>query len=79
MTLWGAHLSDTTDIFIPISLAEAKVFVQTEADVVTVQTVGELAQVQKVLFQSTSDGGLERMRNQSASWPLVSQLPFRWH
>jgi len=57
----GKQLGDFTnpsDVLIPVLLAETKVLIQTEPDVIPIESIGGFLQVKKVLFQSTSNGGL---------------------
>ena len=52
-------LGDAADVLVTVGLAEAKVLVQSEADVVTVQTVGVHAAVlEELVLQLDGDGGL---------------------
>lgn len=52
------NLGDTADVLIAVGLREAKVLVETEADVVAVQTVCGDTKVQEVLLKSSGDSGL---------------------
>lgn len=48
---------DASDILVSVSLAETEVFVEAEADVVAVETVGGVGGVEEVLFEGGGDGG----------------------
>lgn len=52
------YLSDSSDVFDPGFLVEAEVPVQSEANVVPIEAVGEFMLVQKMLLESTGDGRL---------------------
>lgn len=52
------HLSDTPNVFHSGVFVKAEIFVETEADVVSVEAVGKPALVQQGLLKSTCDGGL---------------------
>ena len=53
------YLADATDVLVPGLVIKAEVLVQAEADVVAVETVGELVEVKEILLQSACDGGLK--------------------
>ena len=50
------NLGYPPDVLVAVRFGEPEVFVQPEADVVAVETVGGDAEVQKVLFESDRDG-----------------------
>lgn len=52
------HLCDTADVLVTALLIEAKILVETEADVVTVETVGSKTLLEKVLLESSGNGRL---------------------
>jgi hypothetical protein len=56
------YLCDTADVLVTALLVKAKVLVETEADVVTVKTVGSKALLEKVLLESSGNGRLARGR-----------------
>ena len=51
-------LANPTNVLVPRLLIKAQVFVQAKADVVAVQTVGELLQVKEVLLKRTRNSRL---------------------
>lgn len=53
------HLRDAANVFISILLAESEVLVEAETNVVPVKTIGKVLEVEQMLFQCTSNGGLE--------------------
>ena len=53
-----AHLADPADVLVPALLVEAEVVVEAEADVVAVESVGELLEVEEVLLERAADRGL---------------------
>lgn len=59
----GKELGDLTnaaDVLVAVLLGEAQVLVQTEAHVVAIETVGGQPQVEEMLLEGGSDGGLAR-------------------
>lgn len=56
------YLCDTADVLVTALLVKAKVLVETEADVVTVETVGSKTLLEKVLLESSGNGRLARGR-----------------
>lgn len=56
------NFTDTADVLGAVVRAKAEVLVQTEADVVTVQTVGRNARVEQGLLKRGGEGGLARGR-----------------
>jgi hypothetical protein len=52
------YLCYPPDVLVPVLLGEAQVFVQAEAHVVAVETVGGIAQVEQVLLERGCDCGL---------------------
>jgi hypothetical protein len=60
-----AYLSDTPDVLLSVLGREAKVFVQAEADVVAIESVGLETEVEEVLLEGNGDGGLARGRETS--------------
>jgi len=56
---WGllTYLCYPPDVLIPVFLCEAQVFVQAEAHIVAVETVGGVAQVEQVLLERGRDCG----------------------
>ena len=55
-------LGYATDVLVAIGFAEAKIFVQAEADVVAVEAVGGVGGVEQVLLEGGGDGGFTRGR-----------------
>lgn len=53
-----SYLSNSSDVFDSGFVVEAKVLVQSEANVIPIEAVGKFLFVQKMLFESTGDGGL---------------------
>lgn len=53
-------LGYAADVLVPIRFAEAKIFVQAEADVVAVEAVGGIGGVEQVLLEGGRDGGFAR-------------------
>lgn len=56
------NLGDAADVFVAVSLGEAQVLVEAEADVVAVEAVGGDAEVEEVLLEGCCDGGLAGCR-----------------
>lgn len=56
------YLSNAPDVLVPVLLAEAKVLVQSKADVVAIETVGSEAQMKQVLLKRSCDRRLSRRR-----------------
>lgn len=56
------HLRDAADVLVAILLGETQVLVQAEAHVVAIEAVGGGAELQQVLLEGGSDGGLARGR-----------------
>lgn len=54
----STNLANASNILVAVLFAEAKVLVQSKPDVVSVQSIGEPLQVEKVLFECYGDGGL---------------------
>lgn len=52
------HLTDTADVLVSGLLVESEILVQAETHIVTVQTVGAEALLEKVLLECCGDGGL---------------------
>jgi hypothetical protein len=52
------YLGNAADVLDAVLVGEAKVLVEAEADVVTVEAVGVDAEVEEVLLESGGDGGL---------------------
>jgi hypothetical protein len=46
----------SSDVFITVLLGETKVFVQTKSHIVSIQTIGSQAEMEKVLFKGCCDG-----------------------
>lgn len=55
----GTHLADPADVFVSRLFVEPEVLVQSEADVVAVETVAKLLQVEEMLFEGDGDGRLQ--------------------
>ena len=53
-----SYLTNPTDVLVPRLLVEAEVLVETKADVVAIQAVGELVEVEEVLLERAGYGGL---------------------
>ena len=53
-------LGYAANVLVPICFAEAKIFVQAEADVVAVEAVGSVGGVEQVLLEGGGDGGFAR-------------------
>lgn len=60
-----AYLSNTPDVLLPVLGRETEVFVQTETDVVAIESVGLETKVEEVLLERNGDGGLARGRKTS--------------
>lgn len=56
---------DAANVLVSVSLGEAKVLVQSEADIVAVETVGSDAEVKEMLLKRSGDSGLARSRETS--------------
>lgn len=52
--------ADATDVLVTVLLGEAQVFVQAEAHVVAIETVGGDAEVEEMLLESGGHGGFAR-------------------
>ena len=50
-----SYLTNPTDVLVPRLFVESEIFVEAEADVITVETIGELFEMQEMLFESTCD------------------------
>ena len=57
------YLANSTNVLVPRLLIETQVLVQTEPDIVAIQTVGELLEVEEVLLERTCDGRLRRVES----------------
>ena len=55
-----SDLCYATDVLVAICFAEAKIFVQAEADVVAVEAVGGVGGVEQVLLEGGGDGRFSR-------------------
>ena len=57
---------------------EAEVLIETEANVVTIEAVGELLEVKQMLLKRTSDGRLQQRlcQNHRKLWKVCNDLPF---
>lgn len=53
-----AYLCNTADVLVAALLVKAKVLVETEADIVTVKTVGSKTLLEEVLLESSGNGRL---------------------
>jgi len=62
------HLADTTNVLIAILFGKTEVFVESEADVVAVETVGELAEMKQMLLER---GGDRRLQSDWSKLKLV--------
>lgn len=51
------HLSNPTNIFHPILLTEAQIFVQPKSYIVPIESVSSQSKVEEVLLKSDGDGG----------------------
>jgi len=54
----ATDLCNTANVLVTALLVEAKILVETEADVVTVETVGSKTLLEKVLLESSGNGRL---------------------
>ena len=61
----AAHLGNTADVFVAVLLRETEVLVQTEADIIAVESVRGQADVKQMLLQGRGDRGLARGRETS--------------
>lgn len=71
------HLGNAADVLLTILGGETQVLVESEADVVTIHTECRLVQMQQVLLESRSNGGLagrREAREPDAHSLLVQQL-----
>ena len=55
----GTNLANTANVLVARLLIEAEVLIETEANVVTIEAVGELLEVKQMLLKRTSDGRLQ--------------------
>lgn len=56
----ATHFTNSADVLVPVLLAEAKVLVQAESDVVTVESESSLAHLEQGSLEGHTDGGLAR-------------------
>ena len=61
----NAHLADAADVLSARLLVEAEILVQTKADVVAVEAVGELLEVEEVLLERAGDRRLYPMSDRA--------------
>ena len=74
----GTYLANTANVLVARLLIEAEVLIETEANVVTIEAVGELLEVKQMLLKRTSDGRLQQRlcQNHRKLWKVCNDLPF---